>query len=206
MTHMTTRRPAGRLVPAGLILLGAAPLAAGAAALSVSAADTGSAPPLPVLLHALAAAPYTLLGGLQFAPGLRARRPGWHRAAGRLLVVCGLAVALTGLWLAVAHAREDGPLLTGFRLAAGSLMAGSIVLAYAAIRRRDVARHRAWMARGFALGLGAGTQLILLASASAIAGPPDPFPTTLLTGSAWVINLAVAEWGVRRQRLTRPVS
>ncbi|GII91586.1 membrane protein [Sinosporangium siamense] len=191
-------------MPAGLILLGAAPLAAGTVSLSVSAA-----PPSPaVLLHALAAAPYTLLGGLQFAPGLRARRPGLHRAAGRLLVVCGLVVALTGLWLAVANAWHDGPLPTGFRIAAGTLMAGSIVLGYAAIRRRDIARHRAWMARGYALGLGAGTQLVLLAFASVISGPPGPLSTTLLMGLAWAGNLAVAEWGVRRrpQRLRRSVS
>jgi uncharacterized membrane protein len=196
----------GRLVPAGLILLGAAPLAAGAAALTVSAVDGGSAPPLPVLLHALAAAPYTLLGGLQFAPGLRARRPGWHRAAGRLLVVCGLAVALTGLWLAVSNAHDDVPLLTGFRIAAGSLMAGSIVLGYAAIRRRDVARHRVWMARGYALGLGAGTQLILFALANVILGPPDQVATALLMGLAWGLNLAVAEWGVRRRPVRRSIS
>ncbi|WP_285779640.1 DUF2306 domain-containing protein [Microtetraspora sp. NBRC 13810] len=208
MTHVTTprHRLTGRLVPTGLILLGAAPLAAGAATLTVSAVDGGPAPPLPVLLHALAAAPYTLLGGLQFAPGLRARRPGRHRAAGRLLVACGLVVALTGLWLAVSSARDDGPLLTGFRLAAGSLMAGSIVLGYVAIRRRDFVRHRAWMARGYALGLGAGTQLVLLALASVVVGAPGQVATELLTGAGWAVNLAVAEWGVRAQRLTRSVS
>ena len=47
------------------------------------------------------------------------RRPGYHRAAGRTLVVA---------------------------------MVASIVLGFAAIRRREVARHRAWMIRASVLG------------------------------------------------------
>ena len=39
-------------------------------------------------------------------------------------------------------------------------MALAIVLGLAAIRRRDIARHRAWMIRGYAIGLGAGTQAL----------------------------------------------
>ena len=37
-------------------------------------------------------------------------------------------------------------------------MAAAIVLGFTAIRRRDIAAHRAWMIRAYALGLGAGTQ------------------------------------------------
>jgi hypothetical protein len=44
-------------------------------------------------------------------------------------------------------------LLTPIRLAFGVAMAGRIVLGVAAIRRRDVAGHRAWMVRGYAIGL-----------------------------------------------------
>ena len=43
-------------------------------------------------------------------------------------------------------------------LAVGSTMAAAIVLGFTAIRRRDIAAHRAWMIRAYALGLGAGTQ------------------------------------------------
>jgi predicted membrane protein DUF2306 len=57
------------------------------------------ASPVPVLVHVVGATVYCLLGALQFAPGFRRRRPGWHRAAGRLLVVCGLAAALSGVWM-----------------------------------------------------------------------------------------------------------
>jgi hypothetical protein len=33
-----------------------------------------------------------------------------------------------------------------------------------------------------------------------IAGPPDEFGKALLMGAGWVINLAVAEWAIRRRR------
>jgi hypothetical protein len=39
-------------------------------------------------------------------------------------------------------------------------MAASIVLALVAVRRRDFASHGAWMIRGYAIGLGAGTQVL----------------------------------------------
>jgi uncharacterized membrane protein len=41
-------------------------------------------------------------------------------------------------------------------------MALSLCLGVAAIRRRDISRHRAWMLRAYALGLGTGTQVVTL--------------------------------------------
>ena len=58
-----------------------------------------SASPLPVVVHIVCAIAYTVLGAFQFSAGLRRRQPGWHRAAGRVLVVLGLAVALSALWM-----------------------------------------------------------------------------------------------------------
>ena len=81
----------------------------------------------------------------------------------------------------------------------GSAMVVSIVLGFAAIRRRDVRRHRAWMLRGYAIGLGAGTQVLTLMAGEVIAGPPSELSRALLMGAAWVINLAVAEWAIRRR-------
>ena len=50
-------------------------------------------------------------------------------------------------------------------------MAVSIVLGYAAIRRGDVIQHRAWMMRGYAIGLGAGTQVLTQLAGSLIIVP-----------------------------------
>jgi hypothetical protein len=97
----------------------------------------------------------------------------------------------------------DGVLLAALRLLFGSAMVGSIVLGVAAIRRRDVRGHRTWMTRGYALGLGAGTQALTLGLGEAVAGPPSELSRALLIGAAWVINLAVAEWAIRT-RMARP--
>ena len=79
----------------------------------------------------------------------------------------------------------------------------SIVLGFAAIRRGDVRRHRAWMMRGYALALGAGTQVLTLLVGELIAGPPGEFSRALLMGAGWVINLAVAEWAIRKRLVPR---
>jgi uncharacterized membrane protein len=197
------------LVTAALIMLVAVPLAFGAVRLTQLAGGAEITPanarffasPLPVVLHILSASVYALLGAFQFVTGFRRRRPGWHRAAGRLLVACGLLVGLSGLWMTLfyPHADGSGELLYALRLLFGSAMVMSIVLGFAAIRRGDVMRHRAWMTRGYALGLGAGTQVLTLAAGALIAGPPSELSGALLMGAGWVINLAVAEWAIRKR-------
>ncbi|MFF5074106.1 DUF2306 domain-containing protein [Micromonospora olivasterospora] len=200
-------------MPGGLILLSAVPVIAGAARLTELTGGATVTPdnarfvasPAPVLVHIVAASLFCLLGAFQFARRLRRRRPGWHRIAGRLLIPCGLAAALSGLWMTVFYPRPpaDDVLLTPIRLGAGSAMACCIVLGVAAVRRRDIPRHQAWMARGYAIGLGAGTQVLTHLPWMLLAGPPSGHTRVLLVTAGWVINLAVAEWALRRRR-TKP--
>jgi uncharacterized membrane protein len=200
-------------VPAGLIALSLVPVAAGAVRVAQLTGGADVTPqnarffaaPVPVLVHIVSASVYCILGALQFAPGFRRRRPGWHRVAGRLLVPCGLAAALSGLWMTLFYPHPDsgGDLLTGFRLVFGSAMVGSIVVGFAAVRRRNIARHRAWMIRGYAIGQGAGTQFLIIFPWVLVLGHPGELSNGLLHGAGWVVNLAVAEWAVRR-RPTRP--
>jgi uncharacterized membrane protein len=194
---------------AALLLLSAIPLAAGAIRLTQLAGGAEITPanarffasPLPVVLHIVGAAVYIILGAFQFAPAFRRRWPGWHRVAGRLVVVCGLLVGLSALWMTLFYPwpKGDGELLYVLRLLFGSAMVISIVLGFTAIRRRDVRRHRAWMMRGYALGLGAGTQALILLAGELTLGPPSELSRALLMGAAWVINLAVAEWIIRKR-------
>lgn len=156
---------------------------------------------MPIVLHIVSASVYSVLGALQFTSGLRRRRRGWHRAAGRLLVPLGLIVALSGLWMTQFYPRPEGSgdLLYVFRLLFGSAMVFSIVLGMAAIRRRDIPRHRAWMIRGYAIALGAGTQVLTLLIGGVILGTLTEFSAALLIAVGWVVNLVVAEWTIRRR-------
>lgn len=201
------------LVPVGLVVLSAVPVGAGAARLVELTGGADVTPdnarffaaPIPVMVHIVSVTIYSILGAFQFVPGLRRRRPGWHRGAGRLLVPSGLAAALSGLWMTLFSdlPDDDGALLAGFRLLFGAGMVVSIVLGFAAIRRRDVTRHRAWMMRGYAIGLGAGTQVLTHLPWVLSFGAPGEFTRAMLMGAGWAVNLAVAERIIRR-RPARP--
>ena len=75
----------------------------------------------------------------------------------------------------------------------------ALVLGFGAIRRGDVRGHRGWMMRGYAIGLGAGTQVLTLAAGEMISGPPSELSRALLMGAGWAINLSVAEWMIRKR-------
>jgi uncharacterized membrane protein len=200
-------------VVAALILLSAIPLAGGAHRLSQLAGGTAITPanarffasPLPVVLHIVSVSLYAILGAFQFVPGLRRRRHAWHRIAGWILIPCGLIVALSGLWMTLFYPWPvgDGAILYGLRLLFGSAMLLSILRGIAAIWQRDFAAHGDWMLRGYAIGMGAGTQALTLMAGEMIAGRPDELRRALLMGAGWLINLAVAEWIIRR-RSARP--
>ena len=217
MSTTSTRTPASPpqsrtstwRVPLALVALSLVPVVAGM--LRLTDVSTGSTfmpedahhPSVPVALvvHIVSAVVYSLLGAFQFSAGLRRRRPGWHRAAGRVLVPMGLAVAGSALWMTLGYPREahTGPLLFWSRLAFGAGMILCLALGLRAILRRDVPTHRAWMIRAYALGLGAGTQVVSIGFGQALFGT-STVVTDSVTAVGWVINLAVAELAIRMRR------
>ncbi|MEO8827723.1 DUF2306 domain-containing protein [Lapillicoccus sp.] len=173
-------------------------LAGGPHLLSANPRITAS--PAPVVVHIVCAVSYAVLGAFQFSAALRRRRPGWHRVAGRVLVLLGLAVAFSALWMTQFYPRQTGTgeLAYLFRLAFGSGMGASIILGFTAIRGGDVPQHRAWMTRAYALALGAGTQVFTLGIGKAVFGTSE-LTTDLSLGAGWAFNLAIAEYIIRRR-------
>lgn len=205
------------LPPVGLIALSLIPVLAGAFRLNelmgspqVTTENARFvASPIPVTVHIVSVTLYSLLGAFQFVPLLRRGRQNWHRMAGRVLIPAGVLVALSGLWMSFFYSRPpgDGESLVAVRLIVGLAMLASIVLAVLAIRRRDFSSHGAWMTRGYALALGAGTQVFTTLPWVVVFGPigaGDELPRTLLMAAGWVINLGVAEYVIRRRRGHRP--
>jgi uncharacterized membrane protein len=198
------------LIPAGLIALAFIPVVAGIYRLVVLAGGATVTPenirffasPTPVVLHIIAVTIYCVVGAFQFSPGVRRNHPRYHRLAGRVLVPTGLVAALSGIWMALSYAitPPDDALLHSFRLLAGSGMALSLILGFAAIRRGDVETHQGWMRRAYAIGQGAGTQAITQLPLILLFGPLNDLSRDLMMGAAWLINLAVAEWLIRRRR------
>ena len=66
---------------------------------------------------------------------------------------------------------------------------------------RAFVRHGEWMTRAYAIGVAAGTQALILIPGSIIFGTTQNYPGAILMGAAWVMNLAVAEYVIRRRRL-----
>ena len=130
--------------------------------------------------------------------------------AGRVLIPAGFVLALSGLWMATVYPipAGDGPALLVIRVLFGSYMLVSLVLAVRALVRRRYPVHGAWMTRAYALGVAAGTQAIALIPGSILFGSDDQTSRAIAMGAAWVLNLAVAEFvirrrSIRRQRLSR---
>lgn len=191
------------LVPAAAGIVRLTELARGAAITPENARFFAA--PVPVLLHVPSAIVYGMLGALQFAPTFRQRYPTWHRAAGRVLVMCGFIAALTGLWMTLTYPWPvgDGVVLYLERLVFGSAMLLSLLMALDAIRRRNFAVHGEWMIRAYAIGMGAGTQVLTHLPYYMLVGTPDESSRAVLMGAGWVINIVIAEWIIRRPRMRR---
>jgi uncharacterized membrane protein YozB (DUF420 family) len=195
------------LVPPALIVLAAVPLIAGTLRLVQLAGGPAVMPaderftglPAALVAHIVGAAVFALVGAFQFVPVFRRRHLNWHRRAGRALAVAGFVVAGSALWLTLFYAPQPGTgaLLYVLRMVFGSAMAASLVLGLAAIRRRDIVAHRAWMIRSYAIALAAGTQVFTEGLGGALLGVGET-RGDVAKGAGWLINLTVAEWVIRR--------
>src|SRR4051795_13590293 len=198
-------------VPVALVALSAIPLAAGTLRLIQLAGGPAVIPadhrfagfPLPLVVHIVGATTYALVGILQFVPRFRRRHLAWHRRAGRVLAVAGLLVAISALWMTLFYEAQPGTgdLLYVLRLVFGSALAACLVLGISAVRRGDITAHRAWMIRAYAIGLAAGTQVFTEGFGGALFGTGG-VRGDLFKAAGWLINLAVAEWVIRRPRVS----
>ncbi|MDA2809959.1 DUF2306 domain-containing protein [Nocardiopsis sp. RSe5-2] len=159
-------------------------------------------------VHIFTALIALVLGPLQFAPAIRARR-GLHRAIGRWYLFAGvLPSGVSGI--PVALLADDPVTRVGLLIpSVGWLVTGGLALA--AARRRDFAAHAAWMTRNYALTFLAVTSrvvvpLLLLAqlplrdsvyggSMEALIDASIPIGQWL----GWIINLVIAEVLIRRR-------
>jgi uncharacterized membrane protein len=211
---MNSTRKADWMIPAGLITLSIIPAFAGAARLQQILEDTRTEDtarfldsPWPMTLHIVAATLFCVLGAFQFAPGLRKRRLQWHRMAGRLLVPCGFTASLTGLWMTQFYPSVgfDGPALYWLRLAVGILMTWFLGHSLRAILKMDVPGHRAWMIRAYALGLGAGTQVITHIPWFLFPDLQSELFRSICMGAGWGINMIAAEYAIGLEPLAKKV-
>ena len=159
-------------------------------------------------LHMLGGGLALLVGGLQFSSRLRAARPNLHRWLGRLYL---LGILIGGVSAIAAAPGATGGVVAacGFGLL-GILWLYSGAQAYRAIRAGDIATHRAWMMRNFAMTFAAVTLRIYLGLMTGPMGLTFEEAYPAVAWISWVPNV-LPRTGcsgpfrpVVRERKTRP--
>lgn len=150
-----------------------------------------------------------ILGPWQFVHRLRRRHPTLHRTIGWVSTGCIGVASVAALVLSTVNTAG----MVGF-FGFGTLAvlwAATTLQAVRAARRRDFADHHAWMIRSFALTYAAVTlRLWLIAliflqlpflSGSDAADVAQHNAYAAVPFLAWLPNVIVAEWLIRRRRL-----
>jgi uncharacterized membrane protein len=157
--------------------------------------DSFLARPWGIRSHSLFGALALAIGPFQFLEASFARRPALHRKLGWLYMLGAFGTGVSGLamsWFAYTGAVAG----LGFAGMALALVV-TTALGLAAIRRREVERHRYWMLHSFALIFAAVTFRLwapLLALACGDFGRAYPW----IAWVSWVPNLAWARWHATR--------
>jgi len=158
-------------------------------------------------LHVVPGLIYIFGSLLQLSARFRRKHLTLHRRMGRVVVSCGLIAATFAIVFGLSH-PFSGLSEASAAAAFGSWFLACLVLAFAAIRRRDIAQHRRWMIRAFAVGIGIGTVRLWVGILGAIVAtrtgvvPMGPEATTY--GFAfWLgfgLHVAIGEWWLRLPR------
>jgi uncharacterized membrane protein len=122
-----------------------------------AALDAGFARhPVLTMVHIIPGLVFVVLGPLQFVQKLRNRRPRLHRWTGRIVLASGTIIGGTALVMSTQMA------IGGVNEAAATILFAvlflfALIKGFTSIRRGNVALHREWMIRAFAIGLAVTT-------------------------------------------------
>ena len=150
-------------------------------------------------LHAFTGLLFGALGPLQFVRALRRRYGTVHRWVGRAFVLAGAGLAWSGLALLLQVESIATGLLDAARGVFALALVSALALGIASARARDMSRHRAWMIRAYAIGMGTGPVGLVLFPLYLVTGePPTGVLTDLVVVGTWLSSIAVGEWVVRK--------
>jgi len=153
-------------------------------------------------LHVLAGGVLLAFAPFQFSSTVRRRYLGLHRWSGRILLLAAAGTALSGLYFGVLVPYAGWGETTAIVLIDG-LFLTAVSRAFIAIRRHQVARHREWMIRAFAIGIGISTVRVVGGVLDVVLTPSGVPPQQIFVLSiwtGWALTLGAAELWIRRTR------
>ena len=153
--------------------------------------------PVITILHIVPGLLFLTLAPLQFVSLIRRRRITLHRRLGWVLVSCAIVSGLFALMAAFRFPAFGGATTETAAAVFGVLFLFCVIRAVRHIRRREIAQHRAWMIRAFALALGAATVRLFIGGLVVLGGYTfaEAFGPAFWAGFS--VNLAVAEALIR---------
>jgi uncharacterized membrane protein len=154
--------------------------------------------------HVIAGLVLLLLIPVQLSARVRSRFPVVHRWLGRALMVIGIAVGLSGY--AMVAIPIGGWLEVSAIVVYATAFLAALVIAWRSIRRGDVGRHREWMLRMIAIGLGIATTRPVVGAFFATSRLTGLTPSQFFGAAFWIgftSTTLAGEWYVRRTRQRR---
>ena len=158
-----------------------------------------AAAPYSLFAHTVAGATFGLIGPLQFGRVLARRFGQLHRIMGRIFVGAGAFLSLSSLSLFWQFPDGATVFVSSARLVFGIALGVALIKAMAAIRARDIPRHRDWMIRAYAVGMGAAMVSIVFIPIYVITGtPPMGIKSDIAFVGSWLAFIGFAEWVIHR--------
>jgi uncharacterized membrane protein len=150
---------------------------------------------LMLFVHVVPGILFLVLGPLQFIRRIRATHIRVHRWLGRIYIISGLIIGISGLSIGLRFpisGLDEGAATAFF----SAILLFSLIKAFYHIRRRQIQPHREWMIRAFSIGLGISTIRIVETILQYATGKPLAdllgtsfwlgFGLTLIAGEVWI--------------------
>jgi len=158
-----------------------------------------SATPVWHFMHVLGGATFGILGPIQFGRVLMHKYGFFHRVLGRVFVAAGAMISLSSLGLLWHFPDTYSMAMSSGRLVFGIALGVALAIAMRAIYKRDFTRHRNWMIRAYAIGVGATAVSMVFFPIYVITGePPMGLAADIAFLGAWTACVVLAEDLVRR--------
>ena len=160
--------------------------------------------PLLTLTHIIPGVLFMVLGPLQLVGRIRSRHLWLHRLLGRVYVAASVVIGVSALVLTF-NVSIGGAVEMAATLVFAPIFLFALAKAVVHVRRRQIARHREWMIRAFAIGLAVATMrpIIGLFFALTTLTPQQFFGYAFWIG--FILHVVIAELWIRVTR-TRPLA